>query len=549
MVERPSHRVLGGRDRAPARAMLRAAGLSDDDLTKPLIGIVSSWNEIAPCCAHLDALAAAAAEGVRAGGGTPIGSGAPGVTGAVAMGHEGMRASLISREVIADSVELMARAHGLDAVVAIAGCGAALPGMVMGAVRLDRPVVLAYGGPSRPGRIGDRAVTMQDLLEGVHAAQSGRLSAEELAALEHAAFPGPGSSADMGASTTMACAIEALGLALSGSSTPAADDPRRADAARDAGGAAVRAVEQDLRPSSLLTRASFENALAAVAALGGSTDAALHLLAIAFEADVELVLDDVDEVCRRTRRLADLRPAGAHTVADLDGAGGTPAVLAELLGAGLVDGAARTLDGRTLAETVAGAGATDRAVIHASGDPLGPGGIAVVRGTLAPDGAVAAGRTTSLRGGARVFDSEEACVRAVTSGRVAAGEILVVRYQGPQGGPGMPAMRSAAAAIAGSGLGETTALVTDGRLGGDTGGLMVGHVVPEALEGGPIAALEDGDPIAIDVDAGRLDLELPEELLWERLERWFPPAPRYATGALGKYAASVKSASQGAICY
>jgi len=467
-------------------------------MAEPVIGVISSWDDAAPGDPHRGALAAEAADGIREAGGTPLRFIAPAVSAATGPGG----ASLVSRELVADSVELTARAHGLAGIVAVAGSDPSLPGLAMGALRLDLPVVLAHGGEARTG-------------------------------------------VELDAAGTMACAAEALGLALPGSGVAPAE--RRAGLARDAGAAAVQAARGDLRPRALLTEASFENALAAVAAVGGSTSAVVHLLAIAFEADVDLDLDDVDRVCRRTPRLADLRPGGPHSIADLDRAGGMPAVLTELLAAGLVDGAARTIEGRTLADAAGGAQVADRAVIHAPEAPLGAG-LATLRGTLAPDGAaLAATAATSFRGPARVFDSEEACLRAVTAGRARAGDVLVVRYEGPQGGPGMRELLAASSAIAQAGLGDTVALVTDGRVGG--GGLMVGHVAPEAFEGGPIAAVEEGDPITIDAEAGHVNLEIPEELLWERLERWFPPVPRHATGALAKYAKLVKSASRGAVCY
>jgi dihydroxy-acid dehydratase len=533
--------------------MLRAAGLSEEDLTRPQIGIASSWNEVTPCNVHLDGLAAEAADGVRGGGAVPLRFGTIAVSDVVAMGHEGMRASLVSREVIADSVELMGLAEGFDGLLAVAGCDKSLPGMVMGAVRLDLPMLLLFGGTILPGRFRDADVTIQDVFEAVGAAEAGTISAEDLAGLERAACPGPGSCAGMYTANTMACAIEALGLALPGSATLPAEDPARPEAARVAGGRAAALPGEGLSPRAILSPGSFENAIAVVNAVGGSTNAVLHLLALAFEADVELGLEDFDRIGRRTPQLADLRPGGRFVTADLHRAGGVPAVMRELLDADLLHGDARTVTGRTVAEDLQAASAATGEVLRGAEDPVHAGGaILVLRGTLAPEGAVvkaSAADRRSFHGPARVFDSEEDASRAVASGRVRPGEVIVLRYEGPVGGPGMREMLAVTAGVVGAGLGDEVALVTDGRFSGATRGLMVGHVAPEAAEGGPIAAVEDGDPITIDLDAGRLDLEIPEDLLWERLERWFPPAPRYATGALAKYARLVKSASQGAVCY
>ena len=534
--------------------MLRGAGLSDDDLERPQIGIASSWNEVTPCNVHLDALAAAVKEGTIEAGAVGLTFGTPAVSDAIAMGHDGMRSSLVSREVIADSVEVMARAEGFDGLVLVAGCDKSLPGMVMAAARLDLPSLLVYGGSIMPGSWHGEDVTIQDVFEGLGAVEAGRMTAAELGELERVACPGAGSCAGMYTANTMACAIEALGLALPGSASPPATAPRRAEIARASGVAAVEMLKRGVSARDVLVPEAFENAAAAVAALGGSTNAVLHLLAIAFEADVDFELSDFDRVARRTPHLADLRPGGRYVMSDLDAAGGLPVVLRELLDAGLLHGDAPTAIGQTLAESLEGvARDTSTDVVRPVSAPAGPpGSIVALHGTMAPDGAVmkvSGASTTTFRGPARVFDSEEDAFEAVTGGTVQPGDVVVVRYEGPHGGPGMREMLKVTAAIVGAGLGEQVALVTDGRFSGATRGIMVGHVAPEAAEGGPLSVVADGDPISIDAEAGVVHLEIPEEMVDERLERWFPPAPRYTTGALGKYARLVKSASRGAVVY
>ncbi|MGQ0668617.1 MAG: dihydroxy-acid dehydratase [Actinomycetota bacterium] len=546
-----SWEVTEGPQRAPARAMLRAVGLSEEDMGKPQIGVASSWNEVTPCNYHLGGLASFAKEGVRQAGSVPIEFTTIAVSDGIAMGHEGMRASLISREVIADSVELVMHAERLDGMVTIAGCDKSLPGMLMAAARLNLPSVFLYGGTILPGVYRGRDITIQDVFEAVGAHSRGTMGDEELLGIERAACPTAGSCAGMYTANTMACAAEALGMSLPGSASPPAVDARREVAARASGVAAARLLEANLRPLDILTREAFENAIAVVMALAGSTNAVLHLLAIAREARVALSLDDFDRIARKVPHLVDVRPAGKFVMSDLDRVGGVQVVMRELLGAGLIHGDAMTVSGETVAENVADAATPDGTVVHAITEPLHPwGGLAILRGSLAPDGAVvkaAGAEGTVFRGRARPFDSEDAAFRAVTSGRIVPGDVVVIRNEGPVGAPGMPEMLAVTAAVAGAGLGKDVALVTDGRFSGATKGFSVGHVAPEAVLGGPIALVEEGDAIVIDVDSRRLDLEVDEPELARRRERWSSPPPRYESGALAKYARLVSSASEGAV--
>jgi dihydroxy-acid dehydratase len=533
--------------------MLRAVGLSEDDLGKPQVGIAAAANEVTPCNMGLAAQADLAKQGVRAAGAVGLRFDTIAVSDAIAMGHEGMHASLVSREVIADSVEIVMHAERMDALVTIAGCDKSLPGMLMAAARLDVPSVFLYGGTILPGCFGGHDVNIQDVFEAVGAHAAGRMSDADLLALERAACPGPGSCAGMFTANTMAAVSEALGMALPGSASVPNADPRRADLARRTGEAAVAALAADLRPSRILTRAAFENAIALVMALGGSTNAVLHLLAIAHEARVALDLDDFDRVSRRTPHLADLRPFGKYVMTDLDRIGGVPAVLRELLDHGLVDGDALTVTGRTLGENLAGAALpAGQDVVRRADAPLMPeGGIVVLRGNLAPEGAVmktAGGNLQRVEGAARVFETEQAAMDAVTRGEIAKGCVIVIRNEGPAGGPGMREMLAVTAAVKGAGLGSDVALITDGRFSGATHGYMVAHVAPEAVRGGPIAALRDGDRITIDPKARVLEVALPASELEARLARVAPRAPRYVRGALGKYARLVGSAARGAVC-
>ena len=552
---RPRSRdVTEGPQRAPARAMLRAVGFQDGDFDRPQIGVASSWNEVTPCNVHLDRLAARAKEGVREAGAFPIEFTTIAVSDGIAMGHEGMRASLVSREVIADSVELVMHAERLDGMVTIAGCDKSLPGMVMAAARLNLPTVFLYGGTILPGHCRGRDVTIQDVFEAVGAHAAGSMTDQELAELESLACPGPGSCAGMYTANTMAAAVEALGMALPGSASPPAVEPRRDEFALESGVAVVECLRRGIRPRDVLTREAFENAIAVVMACGGSTNAVLHLLAIAVEAEVELEMEDFDRISRRTPHIGDVRPAGRFVMSDLDRVGGVPVIMRELLGAGLLHGDALTVSGATVAENLEALEPPDPDgdVVRRIGEPIHPhGGLAVLRGSLAPDGAVVKmvgmeGRT--FRGSARVFESEEDAFDAVTHGRIRAGDVVVIRYEGPKGGPGMREMLAVTGAIVGAGLGRDVALVTDGRFSGASHGFAVGHVAPEATVGGPIALVEEGDTIVLDVDTRRLDLEVDDAELGSRRDGWKAPAPRYTTGALAKYARLVSSAARGAVC-
>ena len=549
----PSEAMKGGPARAPNRSYLRAMGMSDEDIEKPFVAVASTWNEATPCNVHLDRLADRVKEGVKSGGGTSREFVTIAVSDGVAMGHEGMKASLASREVIADSIELMVMAHAYDALVTVAGCDKSLPGSLMAAARLNIPSVFLYGGTIMPGRFQGRDVTVQDVFEGVGAFEAGRMTAEELYELECVACPGEGSCAGMYTANTMACASEALGMALPYSGSIPASDPRRDDLCRRTGEAALRLLEADLKPRDILTKEAFENAIAVVVAIGGSTNAVLHLLAIAREAGVALTLDDFDRIGRRTPHIADTRPGGRYVMVDLDRVGGVPRVMKELLEAGLVNGDAMTVTGKTVAENLAGLQFSDgQDVILPVDRPLeATGTLVVLKGNLAPEGCVM--KTSGVKrqrfsGPARVFDGEEATAEAVRERQIKAGDVVVIRYEGPKGGPGMREMLAVTAAIAGQGLGEEVALITDGRFSGATRGFMIGHVAPEAAVGGPIALVRDGDTITLDIANRRIEVEVPEAEMTQRREAWKAPAPRYTSGALAKYARLVSSASEGAVC-
>lgn len=549
-----SREVTEGVERAGARSMLRAVGFTNEDFDRPQVGVASSWNEVTPCNVHLDRLADHAKEGVRGAGGVPVEFVTIAISDAISMGHEGMKASLISREVIADSVELVMHAERFDAMVTIAGCDKSLPGMLMAAARLNLPSVFLYGGTILPGHYRGREVTVQDVFEAVGAAATGRMTMEELKELETSACPGPGSCAGMYTANTMAVVAEAIGMSLPGSASPPAVDARREHFARRSGEAVIDLLGRGIRPRDILTREALENAIAVAMACGGSTNSVLHLLAIAREAEVPLEIWDFDHISARTPHIGDLRPGGRFVMADLDRVGGVPVLMQELLGAGLLHGDALTVTGKTLAENLrelAPAG-PDGDVVRPVDRPIHPhGGLAILRGSLAPEGAVvkiAGMEGNSFRGPARVFDSEEDAFDSVTSGRVRPGDVIVVRYEGPRGGPGMREMLAVTAAVIGAGLGREVALVTDGRFSGATRGFAIGHIAPEAAVGGPIALVQDGDPIVLDVDSRRLDIEVPEEEMARRRDGWKPKESRYARGALAKYARMVSSASQGAVC-
>jgi dihydroxy-acid dehydratase len=531
--------------------MLRAVGLGDEDFDKPQIGVVSAGNEVTPCNLSGPRLAAMAKEGVRRRGGVPFEFTTIAVSDGIAMGHEGMRASLVSREVIADSVELMMHAERFDAMVTIAGCDKSLPGMLMAAARIDLPAVFLYGGSSLPGRHGDRDISIVDVFEGIGSVAQGTMSDEELRRLERAACPGEGSCAGMFTANTMASMGEALGMSLPGSASVPAVDARLDTYADRCGEAVVALLEEDLRPSGILTREAFENAITLLMALGGSTNAVLHLMAIAREAHVELSLDDFDRISRRTPHVGDLKPFGSHHMVDLDEVGGVPVVLRALLDDGRLHGGAMTVTGRTLAENMDGVvfPAAQHVVRPLDSPVAAEGGIAILRGNLAPEGAVvkiAGLGSTVFEGTARVFDGEQGALDALFHRRIAPGDVVVIRYEGPRGGPGMREMLSITAGIRGAGLGRDVALITDGRFSGGTTGLCIGHVAPEAVEGGPLALVADGDPVRIDIPQRRVDLLIDEEALGGRRAAWSPPEPRYRTGALAKYAALAGSAAFGA---
>lgn len=541
-----------GPSRAPARSMLRAVGLSEDDLQRPQVGVASSWNEVTPCNVHLNGLATAAKEGVRQAGAVPLEFGTIAVSDGISMGTEGMKASLVSREIIADSVELMMNAEQFDALVAIAGCDKSLPGMLMACARLDLPAAFLYGGTILPGHALGRSLTIQDVFEAVGGHAAGEVSDADLLAIERAACPGAGSCAGMYTANTMSMCAEALGMTLPGEASPPAVSAERTDLARRTGVAVVGALAAGLRPRQIMTRAAFLNAATVVMATAGSTNAVLHLLAIAHEAGVELTLDDFDAVSRRTPVIASVRPTGLYVMSELDQIGGVPVILRELLSAGLVDGDAMTLNGKTLGQNVADAFEPDGKVVRPAKDPFQPdGGLAVLRGSLVPNGAVVKTpgiETLRFDGRARVFESEEDCFAAVTARQVGRGDVLVIRNEGPKGGPGMREMLAVTAAIKGAGLGRDVVLVTDGRFSGATFGACVAHAAPEAWDGGPIALVRDGDGIVLDVPQRRLELAVDDAELQRRRADWKRPAPNYTSGAMAKYAALVSGADRGAVC-
>ena len=544
--------LLDGPDRAPARAMMRGAGYTEEDFGRPLIGVAHSWIEIMPCTIHLRRIAEWVKEGIREAGGTPVECNTIAVSDGIAMGTEGMKASLISREVIADSIELVVRGHLLDGLVAISSCDKTIPGCVMALARLDVPGVMLYGGSILAGSFEGHDVTIQDVFEGVGAHAAGTMSGERLAELERVACPGAGSCGGQFTANTMATAFEAMGISPAGSSGVPTLDPRRAELSREAGRLAMRLLRQGIRPSTIITRAGLENAIAAVMATGGSTNAVLHLLAVAQEAGVALEIDDFDRISARTPLLADMKPWGRFTAPDLDKAGGIRLVLKRLLEAGVLHGDAHTVTGRTIGEEASAAVETPgQEVVRPLAAPIAPaGGLAILRGSLAPDGCVmkVAGHATEARTfRARAFDREEDAFAAVQSGGVTAGEILVIRYEGPRGGPGMREMLQVTGALVGAGLGDSVALVTDGRFSGATHGLVVGHVAPEAANGGAIGLVHDGDEIRIDPAGRRIDLLVDDAELARRRAAWREPEPRYKTGALAKYARLVSSASTGAV--
>jgi len=549
-----SREVTDGLERAAARGMLRAVGMTDDDWEKPQIGVASSWNEITPCNLSLDRLAKAAKEGVHAAGGFPMEFGTISVSDGISMGHQGMHYSLVSREVIADSVETVFGAERFDGAVLLAGCDKSEPAMLMAAARLDVAAVFLYAGSILPGRVGDREVTIIDAFEAVGACARGLITREEVDEIERAICPGEGACGGMYTANTMASAAEALGMSLPGSAAPPAVDRRRDGFARRSGEAVVGLLRRGITTRDILTREAFENAIAVVMALGGSTNAVLHLMAIAHEADVELALDDFNRIGDRVPHLADVKPFGSYVMTDVDRIGGVPVVMRALLDAGLLNGDCLTVTGATMAENLATIAPPDPdgRIIHALDDPIHrTGGLTILRGSLAPEGAVVktAGFDAAVfEATARVFDGEQAAMDAVADGTVVGGDAVIIRYEGPKGGPGMREMLAVTGAIKGAGLGKSVLLITDGRFSGGTTGLCIGHVAPEAVDGGPVAFVRDGDRVRLDVEARTLDLLVDDAELAVRREGWSPPPAKHQRGVLAKYARLVGSAATGAVC-
>jgi dihydroxy-acid dehydratase len=544
--------VFDGPERAHARAYMKGIGFDDEALGRPTIGVANTWIEAMPCNFHLRELAGPIKEGVRAAGGTPMEFNTVAISDGITMGTKGMKTSLVSREVIADSIELTARGYQFDALVGLSACDKTIPGCVMALARIDVPSLMLYGGSIAPGRWRGRDVTILDVFEAIGAEAAGEISEEELRDLENVASPGAGACGGQFTANTMACAFEALGISPAGSAMVPAEDSDKSGVAERIGELAIRVLAEDLRPSRIITRESLENAIAMVCASGGSTNGVLHLLAVAREAGVELDLDDFERISRNTPLLADLKPGGRFVATDLYRAGGVPLILKRLDEAGILHGDALTVTGRTIGEEAAEAvEAAGQEVVRPLSDPLNSeGGLAILRGNLAPDGAVVKLAGTERKGQtgpARVFESEEECFRAVKDQRLRPGDVIVIRNEGPAGGPGMREMLQVTAAIVGEGLGEEVALITDGRFSGATRGLMVGHVAPEAVKGGPIGALREGDEITIDVDARRLAVDLSDDEIAQRVAAYRAPEPEWATGVMAKYARSVSSASLGAV--
>ena len=544
--------IIDGRDRAPARAMLKGVGYTDEDLSRPIIGIANTWIETMPCNLNLRKLAARVKEGIRQAGGTPMEFNTISISDGITMGTEGMKASLVSREVIADSIELVGRGHMFDGIVALVGCDKTIPAAAMALLRLNVPGIVLYGGSIAPGRYKGHDVTVLDVFEAVGANAAGKMSDEDLRELENVACPGAGACGGQYTANTMAMAMELLGLSAMGTASVPATDPRKDDVGRRVGALALDLVRRGATPRDIVTRKSFENAIASVAASGGSTNAVLHLLAMAREAHVPLSIDDFDQVSAQTPLLADLKPGGRFVAVDLDHAGGVQLLVQRLVAGGYADGSQMTVSGRTIGEEAATAVETEgQEVIRSLDNPLKPtGGLVILKGNLAPEGCVlkVAGHERRYhRGPARVFDGEEAAMQAVTHGKIQAGDVVVIRYEGPRGGPGMREMLGVTGAIVGAGLDDSVSLLTDGRFSGATHGLMAGHVAPEAARRGPIAALHEGDTIIFDIAKRRLDVELSEAEIEQRLTAWREPAPAYTEGVFAKYALLVSSSSEGAI--
>ena len=547
-----SHDLLIGPSRAPARAMLKAVGFTDDDLSKPIIGVANTWIEVMPCNYHLRRLSERVKAGIRAAGGTPIEYNTIAVSDGISMGTEGMKASLISREVIADSIELVARGHLFDGVVALSGCDKTIPGTVMALARLNRPSLMLYGGSIMPGTFQGHDVTIQDVFEAVGKHASGKMTDADLKDLEDHACPGPGACGGQFTANTMAIAFEFLGISPMGRNGVPAMDQHKDDVAFECGKMVMDLIRNDLRPKQIITRKSLENAIAAVATTGGSTNAVLHLLAIAREAGIKLGIDDFDKINRKVPLLADLKPGGRFTAADLYTAGGTTLVAKRLLDAGLLHGHQPTVTGKTIGDEASRAmEKAGQQVLRPLASPIKPtGGLVILKGNLAPEGCVvkvAGHNILKFQGPAKVYDQEEDAFVAVKAGHIKAGDVVVIRYEGPSGGPGMREMLGVTAAIVGAGLGDSVALLTDGRFSGATHGLMAGHVAPEAVKGGPIAAVKNGDLITFDIAKRRLDVQLTQKEIAARLKKVKQPTPRYTSGVMAKYARHVSSASEGAV--
>ena len=547
-----SHTLMDGPGRAPARAMLKAVGFTDEDLSRPLVGVANTWIEVMPCNYHLRRLSERVKAGIRAAGGTPIEYNTIAVSDGISMGTEGMKASLISREVIADSIELVARGHLFDAVMALSGCDKTIPGTVMALARLNVPSLMLYGGSIMPGQFQGHDVTIQDVFEAVGKHASGKMTNAELKDLEDHACPGPGACGGQFTANTMAIAFEFLGISAMGLNGVPAMDSHKDDVAFECGRMVMALLKRGLRPKQIITRKSLENAIAAVATTGGSTNAVLHLLAVAREAGVRLSIDDFDKINRKVPLLADLKPGGRFTAADLFKAGGTTLVAKRLLDAGILHVDQPTVTGRTIGEEAKDAKETPgQHVLRPLSDPIKPtGGLVILKGNLAPEGCVVkvAGHSiVTFSGPAKVFDREEDAFAAVNAKQIKAGDVVVIRYEGPSGGPGMREMLGVTAAIVGAGLGDSVALLTDGRFSGATHGLMAGHVAPEAVKGGPIAAVKNGDTITFDIAKRRLDVDLTQAEIKARLKKVKTPVPRYTMGVMAKYARHVSSASEGAV--
>lgn len=547
-----SHIITNGRDRAPARSMLKSIGFTDDELARPIIGVAHMWIETMPCNFNHRELAEQVKAGIREAGATPMEFNTISISDGVTMGTEGMKASLVSRDLIADSIELVGRGYLFDAVIAIVGCDKTIPGAAMALIRLDVPGLILYGGSISPGNFKGRDVTVQDVFEAVGANAAGKLSDADLLEIENVACPGAGACGGQYTANTMAMVMEFIGLSVMGTGSVSAVDPRKEKTAFESGKAIVDLLNRGVRPSDILTRKSFENAIAGVAATGGSTNAVLHILAMAREAGIPLDIDEFNPICYRTPLITDLKPGGKYTAVDLGRAGGIGLVAKRLIEGGYLDGSQQTVSGQTLAEEAAKAVETPgQDVVYSTDKPVkAHGGLVILKGNLAPEGSVvkiSGFERKQHRGPARIFNREEDAMAAVTGHQIQPGDVIVIRYEGPKGGPGMREMLGVTAAIVGEGLGESVALLTDGRFSGATRGLMVGHVAPEAAAGGPIAALADGDIVVFDIEKCELTVELSDEMIAQRLADWTPPEPRYKAGVFAKYVALVSSAAEGAV--